>query len=101
MLQIKLNADDFTEDQLADLMNSRPGQVIFAPATSPDANVEAVRKKMLDRSVVGLAKYGVTTERTDLSRLQWLIHAQEESMDLSIYLQVLIEEESKNGRTNQ
>ena len=101
MLHIKLNADDFTEDQLTELMDSRPGQVIFVPESSPDANVEAVRKKMLDRSVVGLAKYGVTTERKDLSRIQWLNHLQEELMDAANYLQVLIELESKNERTNQ
>jgi hypothetical protein len=61
---------------------------------SPDFNVEKVRDKLLRRSYFGLNKYGTTTERTDLSRLQWLIHAQEESMDLAVYLQQLIEEEN-------
>lgn len=55
--------------------------------TSPDANVEKVRKQLLNRSVVGLAKYGVTTERTDLSQRQWLQHALEEALDLAVYLQ--------------
>jgi len=32
-----------------------------------------------------------TMERTDLSSLEWLIHAQQEAMDLSVYLQKLIE----------
>ena len=39
---------------------------------SPDANVERNRQMLLDRSVVGLKKYGVTTERDDLSLGQWV-----------------------------
>lgn len=57
---------------------------------SPDSNVEAVRKKLLERSNVGLRKYGTTTERGDLSEIDWLRHAQEEAMDLAVYLQKLI-----------
>ena len=67
---------------------------------SPDFNVEQVRNKLLKRSFFGLNKYGVTTERTDLTRLQWLIHAQEETMDLAVYLQQLIEEELSNDRAD-
>jgi hypothetical protein len=62
-----------------------------------DRNVEAVREKLLQRSIVGLKKYGVTTERDDLSRLDWLIHAQEEAMDLANYLEVLIQMEQSNA----
>lgn len=58
-----------------------------------DANVTAVRKKLRDRAAAGKLKYGVTTERTDLSRLDWLRHAQEEAMDLAVYLEVLIRQE--------
>lgn len=54
---------------------------------------EAVSSKLLKRAEVGLAKYGVTMERTDLSRLDWLIHAQEEAMDLAVYLERLIQDE--------
>ena len=57
---------------------------------APDRHVESVRQMLLDRSRVGLAKYGTTTERTDLSRLQWLRHAQEEALDLAVYLETLI-----------
>lgn len=62
---------------------------------SPDKHVEAVREQLLQRSVVGLRKYGVTTERTDLTRKQWLQHALEECMDMAIYLQTLIELEEQ------
>ena len=57
---------------------------------SPDSNVEAIRQRLLDRSVIGLAKYGVTTERTDLNDIQWLRHAQEEALDLAVYLETII-----------
>jgi hypothetical protein len=57
-----------------------------------DKNVQAVRKKLADRAEFGMMKYGVSTERTDLSAKQWLIHAQEEAMDLAVYLQRLIDD---------
>ena len=54
---------------------------------APDENVEAIREMLLQRSVVGLGKYDVTTERTDLTLDQWLVHAIEEALDMSVYLQ--------------
>jgi hypothetical protein len=57
---------------------------------------EQVCFKILKRSDEGKNKYGVTMEREDLTKLEWLKHAQEEAMDLCVYLQKLIElEESK------
>ena len=57
---------------------------------------EQVCFKILKRSEIGKKKYGTTMEREDLSKLDWLKHAQEEAMDLAVYLQKLIEiEESK------
>jgi|TARA_R100001244_G_C5097224_1_gene117898 hypothetical protein len=50
-----------------------------------------VCNKILERAEVGKSKYGVTMEREDLTSLEWLIHAQEEAMDLAIYLQKIIE----------
>ena len=55
-----------------------------------DSNVESVRAKLLERSQVGLKKYGTTTERHDFDDLQWLKEAQAEAMDLAVYLEVLI-----------
>lgn len=54
---------------------------------------QAVAAKLQKRAEAGLAKYGVTMERTDLSRLDWLIHAQQEAMDLAVYLERLIRDE--------
>jgi hypothetical protein len=58
-----------------------------------DRNVEAVVEKHRSRAAVVLKKYGVTTERGDLTVAQWLQHAQDEAMDLAIYLQRLIGEQ--------
>tara|TARA_R100000008_G_scaffold72239_1_gene50347 strand:- start:40 stop:228 length:189 start_codon:yes stop_codon:yes gene_type:complete len=56
---------------------------------------EEVCKKIQSRSEVGEAKYGVTMETAPLTTLEWLIHAQEEAMDLAVYLQKLIEIEEE------
>lgn len=56
---------------------------------APDANVEQNRKLLLERSKVGLKKYGVTTERDDLTPAQWAQHAIEEALDFANYLQAL------------
>ena len=58
---------------------------------------DKVCEKIKNRAEFGLSKYGTTLERTDLSTLDWLIHAQEEAMDLCNYLEVLIQrEQAKN-----
>lgn len=54
---------------------------------------EIVIKKIEARAKLGESKYNTTMERNDLSRKEWLVHAQEEAMDLCIYLQKLIMEE--------
>ncbi len=56
---------------------------------------DEVCKKIQGRAQVGKSKYGVTMETAPLSKLEWLIHAQEEAMDLAVYLQKLIEMEMK------
>ena len=56
---------------------------------------DEVCKKIQGRAAVGKDKYGVTMETAPLSKLQWLIHAQEEAMDLAVYLQKLIELEEE------
>ena len=58
--------------------------------SSLDPNVEAVRLKLKQRAEVGLRKYGTDTTRQDLTQIEWLRHAQEEAMDLAVYLQRII-----------
>ena len=60
----------------------------------PDKNVESVRQKLLDRSVVGFAKYNCTTERTDIGLDGWLNHLQQELMDAAIYCQAAMNNQS-------
>ena len=55
---------------------------------------QEVCKKIMLRSSIGKIKYGITMDEEELTRRQWLIHAQEEAMDLAIYLQKLIEMEN-------
>ena len=53
--------------------------------------VDSVASKILGRAQRGEAKYGTTMDRTDLGTLDWLRHAQEEAMDLAIYLEKVIQ----------
>jgi hypothetical protein len=54
---------------------------------SPDQNVERNRQLLLERSLIGLKKYGVTTERDDLTLNEWLQHLLEELLDAANYVQ--------------
>lgn len=54
-----------------------------------DKNVEAVIKMYEQRAEKGRAKYGVTTERTDINLVGWLQHLQEELMDATVYIERL------------
>ena len=54
-----------------------------------------VCEKMIARASFGLNKYGVSVKNAPLTKLQWLIHAQEEAMDLAVYLQKLIDLETE------
>lgn len=51
-----------------------------------DSIVEAVKADLDARSQLGIAKYGVTLDRTDLGLGQWLQHAYEEALDHALYL---------------
>ncbi len=54
-----------------------------------DSIVEKVIKKYQERSELGQTKYGTTLDRKDLTLFDWINHAQEEAMDLSLYLEKL------------
>lgn len=51
-----------------------------------------VAARIIERAATGLAKYGVTVERTDLTTLEWLQHAQDEAMDTAVYIERLKQE---------
>jgi hypothetical protein len=54
-----------------------------------DSIVRAVIAKFEVRSKIGKEKYGTDLDRTDLSVLDWIQHAQEEHMDAILYLEKL------------
>lgn len=57
---------------------------------SADQVVERNRKLLLERSNVGISKYGVTLAGAGLSKRALLQHALEEALDLANYLQAEI-----------
>lgn len=54
-----------------------------------DSVVQSVINKFKQRSEVGIKKYNTTLDREDLDFGQWVEHAQEEAMDLILYLEKL------------
>lgn len=50
-----------------------------------------IEDKVIDqikqRAKTGENKYGVTMDRNDLSLKEWVQHAQEEALDLAVYLE--------------
>lgn len=61
-----------------------------------DKIVLRVLARFNERSQVGITKYNTTLERTDLSTLEWINHAQEEAMDFCLYLERLKDEFKSN-----
>jgi len=62
---------------------------------------EALSQMIMERAKVGLEKYGVTVDRTDLTFDQWSTHAIEEALDMAHYLQRAKEEFLANkGNSN-
>jgi hypothetical protein len=66
-----------------------------------DSIVESLCAKFNERSSVGIRKYGVTLDRTDLTELEWLNHAQQEAMDFVLYLEKLIKIKTCTNRAEQ
>lgn len=54
-----------------------------------DSVVQSVINKFKQRSEVGIKKYNTTLDREDLTDKDWINHAQEEAMDLILYLEKL------------
>jgi hypothetical protein len=54
-----------------------------------DSIVLSILLKIQNRARIGKKKYGTDLDRTDLNKLDWINHAQEEAMDLILYLERL------------
>jgi hypothetical protein len=59
--------------------------VEVAKAILHQINIYGLDKMFDSRVAIGFNKYGVTTEREDLTLEQWKLHALEEAMDHLIY----------------
>lgn len=72
------------------------------PGQAPDPIIAAVQRDLAARSRLGMMKYGIGLNRTDLSHRQWLQHAYEECLDMAGYLKAtmtqLDAQETDNGR---
>ena len=58
----------------------------------PDSIVDSILNKFVDRAEMGFKKYSNTLDRNDLSKVEWINHAQEELMDGILYLERLKQE---------
>jgi hypothetical protein len=54
-----------------------------------DSVVDSIVDNFISRAAQGKTKYGHTLDRTDLSTLDWINHAQQELMDGILYLEKL------------
>jgi len=54
-----------------------------------DTVVSAIVEQFIDRSRLGMAKYGTTLDRDDLDIIDWIEHSKQEAMDFVLYLERL------------
>jgi len=57
-----------------------------------DSVVTSIIQKFTDRAKFGKKKYNKDLDRKDLSKVEWINHAQEELMDGILYLERLKQE---------
>ena len=62
---------------------------VLEDIVEPDPIVATVIKRMLDRSKIGMEKYGCTMMREDLKAPEWIDHTIEELLDAAVYLERL------------
>jgi hypothetical protein len=74
-------------------MSEQPNILVSRETT--DSVVYSIVQQFIQRSDFGFKKYGTNLDRTDLSVLDWIQHAQEEHMDAILYLEKLKQEYKK------
>jgi hypothetical protein len=67
-------------------------KIVVIKEQPTDQIVESVINQFKQRSEVGIAKYGTTLDRNDLTTLEWIEHAKQEAMDFILYLERLKQE---------
>ena len=63
-----------------------------------DPIVVDVIERVKARADKGMSKYGVSMARTDITTVEWLRHAQEEALDLAVYLERIIRDLEAGNR---
>jgi hypothetical protein len=79
-------------------MSEQPNILVSRETT--DSVVYSIVQQFIQRSDFGFKKYGTNLDRTDLSVLDWIQHAQEEHMDAILYLEKLKQEYQKRPKTD-
>jgi len=79
----------FVLNKLQEIQKELIDQIEVNTEGLQDKVVETVIQSYKKRSALGIAKYGKTMEREDLSTLDWLQHFQEEMMDATLYVESL------------
>jgi hypothetical protein len=64
-------------------------QMDVAESYTQDTVVNSIIQQLIDRSNVGVVKYGTTLDRDDLDVLDWIEHSKQEAMDFILYLEKL------------
>jgi len=72
-----------------------------AIAYTQDSIVNSVIAEFIERSNLGIKKYGKTLDRDDLTYTDWIKHMQEELMDAILYLQKIKEESQKKNENHE
>ena len=63
---------------------------------TPDKLVQKVMNKMALRANQGMIKFGNTMEDAKKTKKEWLIEAQQEALDMAVYLEKCIQDEIEN-----
>jgi hypothetical protein len=79
-------------------MSDQPNILVSRETT--DSVVYSIVQQFIQRSDFGFKKYGTNLDRTDLSVLDWIQHAQEEHMDAILYLEKLKQEYQKRSQND-
>jgi hypothetical protein len=88
-LQPELLSSENKKEEMSEAMISEARISEEIPPLTSDSIVNNVINSFVERSNIGLQKYGTTLDREDLSLLDWIQHAQEEHMDAILYLEKL------------
>jgi len=83
------NKNNFSEQNLPEQSSIKIDFLKDKNNFTSDSIVNSIIHKFINRSDLGIQKYGTTLDRNDLSTNDWIQHVQEELMDAILYLEKL------------